>query len=176
MQTRKGVWLSVALATLIASGCTNNGLPDGLIWSSDVDLYLSFYTRYSGVKTLPGGRYEGEFLNGEPHGQGVMTFMDGSHYEGGWRSNRFHGKGVFTFPDGARYEGDFRDDEFHGQGVMTSPDGRSYEGEFRDSEFQGEGIVTVSRGASDGGGLWHGFGSISPREAARGKPHGRGGH
>ena len=37
-----------------------------------------------------GTRYEGEFINGRLHGQGVMTWADGTVIKGEWR----HGKRV----------------------------------------------------------------------------------
>ena len=32
-----------------------------------------------------GGRYEGEFRDGKPHGRGIVTVADGARYEGVFR-------------------------------------------------------------------------------------------
>lgn len=64
-----------------------------------------------GIMTYPSdqaeGRltYEGEFVNSEPDGQGVMTWSDGSRYDGQWRKNRQSGRGTLTLKDGGKYEG-----------------------------------------------------------------------
>ena len=37
--------------------------------------------------------YEGEWLNGLPHGNGKLVFQDGTIYVGEFFENDFHGKG-----------------------------------------------------------------------------------
>ena len=89
-------------------------------------------------------RYEGAFHNGQPHGQGVMTFPNGRrtgvawreiHLDGEFRNGKLNGQGVMRFPasirrlegnrelhisdNGGRYEGEFCNGKPHGQGVMT---------------------------------------------------------
>ena len=50
--------------------------------------------------TLPDGhRYDGEWSNGVPHGQGVRTWPDGQRYDGEWRNGVPHGQDVHTPPD-----------------------------------------------------------------------------
>jgi hypothetical protein len=36
--------------------------------------------------------YEGDVVNGKPHGTGKMTFADGSVEEGKWKGGKFVGK------------------------------------------------------------------------------------
>ena len=47
---------------------------------------------------LPPGvdHYDGEILDGLPHGEGVMEWSDGTRYEGAFREGRPSGKGTFT--------------------------------------------------------------------------------
>lgn len=39
-----------------------------------------------------GSKYSGQFVRGEFHGRGTMTYADGSTYEGEWYRNRKHGE------------------------------------------------------------------------------------
>ena len=60
-----------------------------------------------------GSLYEGNFLRGEPHGQGRLELVSaGSLYEGDFVLNRYEGEGRLSFADeqGRRctYEGEFR--------------------------------------------------------------------
>ncbi len=52
-----------------------------------------------------GGKYVGQVLGTERHGQGTHTWPDGSSYEGGWQRNALHGQGTYRWPDGRRYVG-----------------------------------------------------------------------
>ena len=45
-----------------------------------------------------GSRYIGEQLQGEPHGEGILTYANGRYYTGGFQHARFHGKGVLFDP------------------------------------------------------------------------------
>ena len=43
-----------------------------------------------------GTTYTGEFLNGQPNGQGKYQFSDGSEYDGVVVDGKFEGDGQFT--------------------------------------------------------------------------------
>jgi hypothetical protein len=60
------------------------------------------------IDTRRGGRYEGDFVEGKKHEQGVCTGADGSRYEGDFVEGKPHGKGGCTGADGSRYEGVLR--------------------------------------------------------------------
>jgi hypothetical protein len=49
--------------------------------------------------------YEGEFVDGELHGNGVILFLNGDWYKGEWREGRAHGQGTMQFVDGHTYTG-----------------------------------------------------------------------
>lgn len=68
------------------------------------------------------GVYEGQWENGEMHGQGKFTWPDGVVYEGQYQNGQIHGQGKFTFSDGAVYEGQFENDDAHGEGLRTIGD------------------------------------------------------
>jgi hypothetical protein len=89
-----------------------------------------------------GAVYEGEFADGMANGQGVIIWPDGEQYDGQWKNDEMHGYGVWTGPDGSIYEGDFANDLFNGMGVLTWPDGERYEGYWADDLMHGEGIYT----------------------------------
>ena len=55
-------------------------------------------------------KYEGEFLNGKKHGDGVITYADGNVYIGHWREGRRHGHGQYLYQ--AR-EADLNEDDDH---------------------------------------------------------------
>ena len=42
-----------------------------------------------------GGSYEGQTVDGIPHGKGRMTYKEGSYYDGDWSNGIMHGKGKF---------------------------------------------------------------------------------
>ena len=41
----------------------------------------------------------------------------GNKYEGEFRDDQPNGQGIETSPDGRKYVGEFKDGEYHGQGV-----------------------------------------------------------
>jgi len=92
-------------------------------------------------------KYEGEVENGEPNGQGIITFSDGwGKYVGEWKDGKENGQGTFTLPNGGKLEGEWKDGKFHGQGTETYPNGDKYVGEFKDGLKNGQGITTYSSG------------------------------
>ena len=38
-------------------------------------------------------RHEGEWADGVPHGEGIVTYPDGRRYEGAFRNGQPHGRG-----------------------------------------------------------------------------------
>jgi len=105
-----------------------------------------------GKLELDDGTYEGEIVNGIPHGKGKMTYSDdaflfkGSVYEGDWVDGIWHGKGKIIWADGDVYEGDFIDSLSHGKGKMTYTDGSVYEGDWIDDQPHGKGKYTFADG------------------------------
>ncbi len=51
-----------------------------------------------------GGRYEGQFKDGNSHGKGKMKYASGNSYTGDWVDGERTGHGAFTWSDGDQYE------------------------------------------------------------------------
>jgi hypothetical protein len=88
------------------------------------------------VVTLKAGKTAKEILMTETV-KGRLTYNDGSVYEGDIVNGKPHGKGKLTYVYGGVYEGDWFDGEQTGIGKMTYPDGEVDEGRFQNSEFVG---------------------------------------
>ncbi len=88
-----------------------------------------------------GTKYEGEHLNGVPHGKGKMTFADGSYYEGEFRDGLRHGVGKYIYASGITHQGCYIKDKKHAYGEMRYPDGSYYKGEFENDMFNGLGTL-----------------------------------
>ena len=122
------------------------------------------------------GIYEGEAVGNIPNGKGKLTFDNGDFYEGEFLDGNFHGngkiyitgigscdglwvknqfvKGKFTaesnrLPNheaGAVYEGNFDYFILNGQGKMIHPNGEIHEGEFSNCRLNGKGKITLPDG------------------------------
>ena len=63
-----------------------------------------------------------------------VIYRDG-WYEGEWKNGEFHGQGTRTWSNGKKYIGEWKDGFPNGQGTMTLSDGYKYVGEFEDGKF-----------------------------------------
>ena len=58
------------------------------------------------------GKYEGEILDGVPHGQGTYYWFNVNRYEGEWGYGLFNGQGTYySYPSEVRVIGEFRRDK-----------------------------------------------------------------
>ena len=73
--------------------------------------------------TSKGIRYDGAFFNGKPHGRGTMLWPSGMSYQGDWRAGKMHGQARYQLASGILYEGQMQNSRYHGQGTMTWPNG-----------------------------------------------------
>lgn len=108
----------------------------------------------SGSLSFASGRYEGEFQNDKPHGQGSVSFSSGGRYVGEFRDGQRNGQGLYLYPSGDRYVGEFRDGQRHGRGVYVYPGGERYVGEFREGKRHGQGVEYGAGGAISRSGQW----------------------
>jgi hypothetical protein len=99
--------------------------------------------------------YEGEIVDGEPQGFGILTFNNGDKYTGDFENNWFHGVGLFEWSNGDVYVyiGDFDEGLRTGFGIYTRPSGDQYEGDWLNGERHGYGIYTYPDGTTDKG-MW----------------------
>lgn len=97
-----------------------------------------------GRLTYSNGRlYEGEFENGMIQGQGKMIYPNGESYEGSFKNGKRHGLGDLIFNDDCVYKVESKFDEKYSKvkGIIY-PDGRIYEGECKYTEEHGQGKMT----------------------------------
>jgi len=123
-----------------------------------------------------GGEYEGDLIDGIPHGRGKFTCSDYS-YEGEFANGKFHGwgkldaaeswgaeetymynsKGDRIFEYGGDYEGEFCNGVPNGKGKMTdNSDFSFYEGELLDAKPHGKGKGIFYDGMAYEGSWMHG--------------------
>jgi len=75
-------------------------------------------------------RYKGGFVRGRISGAGKGTFVDGFKYEGEFVNGFAHGQGLLTYPNSAGcVEGTFKNGDLV-QGIETLRSGERYEGKF----------------------------------------------
>ena len=95
---------------------------------------------YTGKGTFISGqdKYEGEWKNGKPHGQLIVSWDNGSKYNGEWKDGEQDGYGTYTWANGRKYVGEFKNNKRNGQGTATYPDGTVEKGLWENGEFLGE--------------------------------------
>ena len=114
--------------------------------------------RYFGLHREP--LYEGELVNGKPHGQGKLTFEKfDDKYESSFEGFFEDGipiEGKFFDRFGAIYDGKFeKEDSERGKGKIIYKDGDKYVGEWDGSEKRGQGTIVFSNGVEFKG-SWNG--------------------
>ncbi|CAF1232127.1 unnamed protein product [Adineta steineri] len=75
-----------------------------------------------------GDMYDGDFIDDNIKGQGVMVCANGNRYDGQFKDNKMHGKGKMIWGSktqwaGDMYEGDFIEDSRTGQGIYIFANG-----------------------------------------------------
>jgi hypothetical protein len=99
--------------------------------------------------------HDGEWQNGDRHGQGVYTWANGDTYDGEWQNGDRHGQGVCIYADGRKYDGEWKNGDRHGQGVCIYADDRKYDGEWQYGQRHGEGVLTYPNGSKYDGSWQH---------------------
>ena len=91
--------------------------------------------------------YEGDWLNGEKHGQGTYYYSYGDVYTGNWKDGEKSGDGVLKYLNGANYTGKWKNNKAHGKGEMTFNNGDGFSGLWKDGMKNGFGIYIYKQGA-----------------------------
>lgn len=98
-----------------------------------------------------GHKYEGEWVKDQREGYGVFWVNDKKRlrkeYAGEWRLNQREGRGTFFYKDGGKYDGEWRRNKRHGQGRMVyQDDGSVYDGEWDSNARSGRGTHVLANG------------------------------
>ena len=84
-------------------------------------------------------------VNGNPSGQGVLTWAYGINYNGTWKNGKFNGNGTLTWNPHNKYIGEFSDGDMHGTGVLATNDMR-LDGRFKRGTPNGPGNIKYFTG------------------------------
>lgn len=90
---------------------------------------------------LDGTMYHGEWLDGLPHGDGRMVFVNGDVYDGTWSNGVRSGFGRWWSQDGDEYSGDWEAGVQHGRGELRLRSGGGYWGDYQHGIRFGFGVA-----------------------------------
>lgn len=127
---------------------------------------LETYEHFTGKaeKKFNDGVYNGEFLDGNRQGYGIMSYNDGASYNGNWYYDDFEGQGTYIWSSGDKYVGEFQKGWRHGHGVYVWTNGDKYVGQLEKNKRHGKGKMDYASGGWYEGDwvddVWHGQGTI----------------
>ena len=88
------------------------------------------------VPRLGAKLYEGEFVNGNFHGEGKIVYANGTTLSGEFKKGHIiNGMGTRCIGDGKVYNGEIRDGMISGHGEITNPDGTTLVGQFHQGKL-----------------------------------------
>jgi len=102
---------------------------------------------FKGELDLGYGRYVGEYVNGKPHGKGIIYYSSDDKrksYEGEWSYGNISGNGVMIWKDGTKYSGYWSSGTFNGRGSLYYSNGDTYIGEWLNGKKHGKGKMIYS--------------------------------
>ncbi len=94
-----------------------------------------------------GFKYQGNFVNGNREGYGLLTGADGESYDGMWADDNFNGQGTYIWSNGAKYTGEWKNGVQDGYGIFFYTNGDKYTGYFKNNKFSGKGKYTWADGS-----------------------------
>mmetsp|Transcript_233 Transcript_233/g.463 ORF Transcript_233/g.463 Transcript_233/m.463 type:complete len:553 (-) Transcript_233:175-1833(-) len=116
-----------------------------------------------GNRVIRTKRYEGDWLKGRQHGQGMLICGDGDVYTGHFEADLYHGQGILAMKNGDRMEGMWERGKLNGLAKIAYANGDRYEGDFFSGKFQGKGRYVYAHGRGWYEGAYY-----------QGRQHGRG--
>ena len=95
----------------------NKAKKNGVLYYSKVDGNWGWNRSGNEKKDI---KYVGEIENGNPNGQGAVTYANGNKYVGKWKDGKYNGQGTLTLSNGLTFVGIFKDgEEWNGNGFNT---------------------------------------------------------
>ena len=93
-----------------------------------------------------GGKYIGDWLDGKRTGNGTHTWNNGDKYIGNWLDGKESGRGTYTWKNGDKYIGNWVDGKRTGKGTFEWNNGKKYVGDFVNNEITGYGELIYPNG------------------------------
>jgi hypothetical protein len=92
--------------------------------------------------------YVGQWLHGRRSGHGVSTLLDGTAYTGDWKNGKCNGFGKCVYARTRdQYDGKWVGGVRCGRGICQYANGAQYDGEWRDDKCHGLGTYTFADGS-----------------------------
>lgn len=116
-----------------------------------------------------GSYYEGNFKNGNRHGDGTFYAADGEIFSGAWSNDNINGYVTAIYNsekrDGiARYQGDMKDGNLDGFGSLIYTDNSVYYGQFKNGTRHGQGVLIDQETDKTWCGIWENGKFVEPMD------------
>lgn len=125
-------------------------------YAYDGDWVNGEQTGFGVVSYSSGARYIGELLNGFRHGQGKFIFSNHDVYSGSWVKNKQSGNGIMSWSH-SMYVGEFFNSRLHGEGMLFINNGPIFLGTWVKSRRTGSFIKFMRDGAQYKGQYFNNF-------------------